>query len=237
MKKGIPFFLRAIATLFLLAALILCIVPVKSKAIARLAFIPFEKRFQNKIDFNSPVIWLPGNISLEDVSITDKRGRLYYSKTAEIKYNPLGLLFQKSGFLFDLKGVKFYGNIGLLDSVSSILIISKMPDIEFEEMGGILRMRKGILHMADFYAHNDSMRIKGGGWVDKNGALDCDINFSFSKDITDEIPDVVKKTLLSRQGEGWMGISFKAKGNYKRPSLHITGNRLELNIIKGLLDE
>ncbi len=237
MRKGISFFLNIILTALLLAVLVLCVVPVKSKAIARMAFLPFEKKFQNKIAFSSSSIWFPGNVYLEDVSITDKSGRLYYSKTADIKYNLIGLLFRKGGLSFDLKDIRFYGNIGILDSMADILIISKMPGIEFEEISGFLQVRNGTVYMRDIYAHNDSMRIKGGGWIDKNGLLDCDISFSFSRAMTDKVPDVVKETLLKRESKGWMSISFKARGNYKKPSLHLSGDRLKVNITEGLFGD
>jgi hypothetical protein len=79
------------------------------------------------------------------------------------------------------------------------------------------------------------MRIRGSGLIDKNGRLDCDVNFSFSKEVTDVIPDAVKTALLKHEKEGFMGIALKVKGNYKRPSLHITGDTIMLNIMEGIL--
>jgi len=34
-----------------------------------------------------------------------------------------------------------------------------------------------------------------------------------------------------------MGISFAARGNYKKPSLHLDAERLKVNIMKGLFED
>ena len=237
MKKRIFVLIKVALTGLVLGIIFVCTVPIKSNAIARIALLPIEKRFRNKIEFGSSGIWLPGNISLEEVSVIDLKGRLYRCKTAGIKYNLVDLFFKKGEFSFNLKEIKFYQNIGILDSVADMLVIPKMPDVEFREIDGVLQLRKNSLYIKNIYAYNDSIRIKGSGWIDRDGLLDCDANFSFYKDITDNIPAVVKETLLTREDKGWMGISFKAHGNYKKPSLHITGNRLELNITEGLFSD
>ena len=139
--------------------------------------------------------------------------------------------------MVDLKGTKFYKNVGLLDSVADLLVIAIMPDVEFDEIKGILQLHKDGVFIKDFSAHNDKMRIRGGGRIDKNGSLDCDINFSFSRDITDKVPDPVKEAILREEGEGWMGIAFKARGNYKRPSLHISSEMIKLNIMEGIIGD
>ena len=237
MKKSTFFLIKIALTALMLGVLIACFLPIKSNTLAHIVLSPFEKKFRNKIEFSSSRIWLPGNIFLEDMSIIDEKGRLYYCKTAEIKYNLLDLFLKRKGLLCNLKKIKLYRNIGLLDSVTSMLVIAKMPDVEFEEIGGGLQFRKDTVYIKDAYAYNDAIRIKGSGWIDKNGMLDCDVNFLFHKDITDKMPDAVKTVLLTREDGGWMGISFKVHGNYKKPSLHITGNKLELNIMEGLLSD
>ena len=202
-----------------------------------LRYRPLKKKFQKKIDVGASYIWLPANIFLEDLSIIDEGGRLYHCKTFNLKYNLADLLFGKREFFFNLNGIRLYRHAGLLDSVADMLVIAKMPDVELEEIKGSLELHKNGAFIKNLYTHNDKMRINGNGWISRDGLLDCDVNFSFSKDITDKIPDAVKVALLRDEDEGWMGIALKVKGSYKKPSLHITANTIKLNILQGLLGD
>ena len=235
MKRGIAFIIKTVLIILVLGLFIVFLVPIKSNTIAHIMLSPIEKKLQKDIEFGDSYIWLPRNISLVGASIIDESGRLYYCNTFDLKYNLADVLFRKREFFFNLKGIKLYQNVEFLDFVADMLVISKMPDIEFREIEGVLQLHKNAFFLKDVYAYNDKMRIRGSGWVDNDGSLDCNINFSFSKDVTDIIPDAVKTALLTYEGEGWMGIALKVKGNYKKPTLHISGDTLKLNIMEGLI--
>jgi hypothetical protein len=236
MEKGILSAIKSFVIVSVLGILLLCLIPIKSGTIAHILLSPIEKKFRKKIEFNASYIWLPSKIFLEDVTIIDKSGRLYYCKTFNLRYNLANLLFKKRDFFFDLKNIKSYRNIELLDSVTNMLVISAIPDVEFKEMKSTLQLHKNSIFIKNLYAYNNKMRIRGSGWIDSNGSLDCDVKFSFSKDITGMVPALVKTALLQYEDEGWMGIALKVKGNYKKPSLHITGDTLKLNISGGIED-
>lgn len=233
MKKGILSLINFVLILIALGVFFILIIPIKSNTFAHIVLSPVEKRFHKKIEFGTSRIWLPANISLEDVSIIGESGRLYYCKTFNLRYNLGDLLFKKREFFFTIKDIKLYKNIGLLDSIADMLVITTMPDIEFNEIDGTLRVYKNAILVKNFYTCNDNMRIKGNGWIYNDGVLDCNVSFSFSKTVTNMIPDAVKSTLLTHEDEEWMGITLKVKGNYKKPSLHITGDMLKLNIVEG----
>lgn len=236
MKRAFLFLVKAALIISVLGILVVCLVPIKSNAVARIALLPFEERFRKSIEFNASKIWLPANIFLEGVSIIDESGRLYYFDTIDIRYNLEDLILKRE-FLVNLKDVKLYQNIELLDSVADMLVISKLPDVEFREIKGILQLSKDTVFIKGIYAYNDRMRIRGGGWINNDGTLDCDINLSFSEDITDKIPDAVKIALLRREDGGWMGIALKGRGNYKKPTLHISSDSIRLNVREGALGD
>lgn len=234
MKRAIITLIKTILIVLVLGVFVVCLVPIKSNAVTHIVLSPLEERFQKKIEFKASKIWLPANIFLEDVSILDENGRLYHFNTIDIRYNLEDLILKRE-FLVNLKDVKVYKNIGLIDSIADMLAISKMPDVEFKEIKCILQLPKDAFFIKDIYAYNDKMRIRGGGWIDNNGSLDCEVNFSFSKDITDKIPDAIRVALLRREDGEWMGIVLKGRGNYKKPSLHISSDSIRLNVIEGLL--
>ena len=214
--------------------ILICLIPIRSHHFTRIVISPFEKRLQKEIKIDSSRIWVPANIFLKGVSIIEEDGRVYYIDKLDVRYNLFNLLFGKKEFRFKAEDIKLYENIGLLDSVASILAISTMPDIEFEEIKGVLELRRNGVFITDAHALSKKIRIEGGGWIDKEGLLDCEVTFSFSRDITDMIPDVVKVALLTDEAPGWMGITFKVHGNYKRPTLRITADALKINIMKGI---
>lgn len=237
MKRNIFFLLMIILIILVLGIFFVGLIRIKSSTITHIALSPIERRFQKKIEFSTSRIWLPTNIFLEGVTITDKTGRLYYINTVDLHYNLIELLFKKREFFFVLKDIKLYQHMRLLDSVADMLVISTMPDVEFKGIEGVLQLHKSATFIKNVYAHNDRMRIRGSGWIDNNGSLDCNVSFSFSKDVTDIVPDVVKAALLKYEGDEWMGIAFGVKGNYKKPSLYITGDTLKLNIMEEILKD
>ena len=228
---------KTIAIILLFGAFVLFLVPVRSANIAHVLLLPVEKKIQKTIEFGTSRIWLPGNLYFENISILDKKNRLYRAKTAEVRYNLVDLLVGKREVSFDIRGVKVYTEIGLLDSIAAILSISKIPDFTVDQLTGALQLRKDAIYLKDIYAASDKIRIRGEGWLNNNGLLNCDINFSFSRDITDMIPEIVREILLRDEGNGWKGIAFKVTGNYKKPSLHLTGETLKINIMDAIFKD
>jgi len=229
MKKSTYRLIIILCILLLSLAVLASCVPIRSKTVMNILLLPVEKKFETDIEFKSSAIWLPAHISIDGISVIEESGRLYYFDTIDIYYNITDLVLKREVF-FKIKGIRLYQDMQLLNSVANMLDIPKTPDIEFEKMEGLFQLRNNGTLIKHFYAHNDRMRIRGSGWVDREGSLDCDVNFSFSKEVTGKIPDVVRSTLLKDERGGWMGITLKAKGNYKRPSLHIIGDVLKINI-------
>ena len=76
MKRGIFFLIRTALIILVIGILVACLLPIRSNAVTRIALSPLEKRLQKKIEFSDSRIWLPANVFLEDVTITDKGGSL-----------------------------------------------------------------------------------------------------------------------------------------------------------------
>ena len=197
MRKSINSLIKNALIVLALGIFLICIIPHRSNTVAHMVLFPLEKKIQSKIEFASSRTWLPGNISLYDLSIIDENGRLYYSKTANINYNLFDILFKNKVISFDLEKVKFYRGIDLLNSVTNMLIISKIPDVEFKKIVLTVGLREDGIDIKNIYAYNNLLRIKGSGWIEKDGSLDCNVNFSFHKDITDKVPHPQALTKLA----------------------------------------
>ena len=229
MKNAVKRAVTISFSLLLFIAMMASLVPLRSKTLTDILLLPLEKRFETNIEFASSEIWLPARISLRELSVIEETGRLYHFDSIDVRYNIADLAL-KGEFLFIIKGVKLYQNMSLLDSITGMLKIPDIPDIQFDAVEGVFRLSKKGTAIRRFYAYNDKVRIRASGWADRAGSLDCDVRFSFSNYLTGKIPEVVRSTMLKDEKDGWMGITLKAKGNYKRPSLHLTGDSLKVNI-------
>lgn len=229
MNKNIKSIIK-ISLILLLLVCLLALIPIRSNAINRFMLSPFEKKLAMAFQFKTSKIWLPGNIFLEGITASDKGGMLYRAESLNIKYNIQGLLFGKKEMSFCAKEVKFYKDIGLLNSVSRILTIPQMPNVDFNAIEGDFNFQKDATYIKKASARSGNMVIRGEGLIKNNGDLDCNVHFSFSKPIVDSIPDIIKMTLLSEENNGWMGITLKTTGNYAKPSLHIDSETFKMNI-------
>ncbi len=126
--------------LLALALLIVSLLPIRSKILTDLLLFPIEKKFQTDIEFSSSSIWLPAHVLIDEVSVIEESGRLYHVNSIGVYYNLVDLLFKREIF-FVLEGVKLYQNIGLLDSIANMLVISRMPDIEFDKIEGVVQLK------------------------------------------------------------------------------------------------
>jgi len=229
MKPIFSILIKAALILFLLVCLLLFL-PIRSNTVNHFILSFFDDKVAKAIEFENSKIWLPGNIFLGGISASDKGSVLLQAETVNINYNLAAMLSGKKEIVFSAKGVKFYKDISLLNSVSNILTIPKMPNIGFSAIDGDLEIHKDAVLVKRLAASNDDMVINGEGSIKKTGDLDCTIHFSFDKHITDTIPDFVKMTLLSEEKDGWMGITLKTTGNYAKPSLHVDSELFKLNI-------
>ena len=209
--------------------------PIKSNALNHVILAPLENKFKRKFQFQRSSIRLAGNVFLKDVTVTDKSGMAFHASTASVKYNLIDVLFGKKETEFFMENTKFYKDVSLLNSVSSILVIAKMPNVEFDTIEGSFYSQNDAVYIKKFLAANDKINISGKGWVTKAGELDGTVHFSFGKTITDTVPSIVKATLLYNEGGGRMGITLKASGNYTKPFLNIDSSTFKMNIKEGIL--
>lgn len=229
MKPILSSLIRAVPILFLLVCAFLFL-PIRSNAVNRFILSSVDNKIVKAVDFEKSKIWLPGNIFLRGFSISDKGKMLCRAETISIDYNLAAMLFGKKKIAFSAKDVKFYKDIALLNSVSSILTIPKMLNVGFSAVDGNFEIRKDAMLIKKLTVSNDNMVMNASGSVKKNGDLDCKIHFSLNKSITDIMPDFVKMTLLSEEKDGWMGITLETTGNYAKPSLHVHSELFKLNI-------
>ncbi len=234
MKQLLVKLLKFLAILVLIIAALLSI-PIKSNTLNHFILSSFEKKIAKELNFKTSKIWLPGNIFLEDMSVSDKNGILCTAKDLNINYNPAGILLNNKEVSFKARNLRVHQDINLLTSVSNMLTIPKMPKVEFKHIDGVLDFRKDAIYIKNIAAETDAMKIEGDGWAGKGGDLNCRFHFSFGSSLVGNVPDIVKATLLTDEGGGWMGITLNATGNYATLSIQIDSETFKMNIRETIL--
>jgi len=226
---------RGLIILFLASSAAVIIFPISFKPLAVMMLRPVESKLGKEIDFSISTIRIPKSIHMEKVIIREAGGMLCHLDTLDIKYNIPGMICGKADVVTEISGIRLYKDTAIIDSVTDMLAISRIPDVSFDSASGRLRFYSDAIHLKELRAASPAMRIFGSGWIGGEGILDCELNFSFSKELTDKMPDALKKALLCRDENGWLGMELGVTGNYKRPSIRISADQIELNIMEGFL--
>lgn len=222
----------------LASVLMICVViliPIRINSINRIILSPFEKKFSKKLGFKTSKIWIPGNIFLQGLSISEGNKIMVSAEELNIDYNMAFVLLREGGVSFKASGLAFQQNINLLASVSAMLTIPKMPHVSFQRIEGKLNFRKDAIYIKEITAVTNDMRVSAEGRVGRHGDLNCKLHFSFSDSVLKDAPDIIKTSLLNEEADGWMGITLNANGNYAKPSLSIDSETFKLNIKEGAL--
>lgn len=132
------------------------------------------------------------------------------------------------------KNISFHKELPLLNSIFKLLSIQSIGDITFDSIEVNIALSRNKIEMNDLKALSKDIRVVGEGSVDTDdGLMNYSLKFLFSKDITDNLHNAIKISLLKPEDAYWMSLNIKASGNYKRPNLSLESDFLNLNI-KGI---
>jgi hypothetical protein len=142
--------------------------------------------------------------------------------------------FRKWGVDFDLHGVRFLRKASeastSLDSLSKIIEEPFTGNWNYMRMSGSLRPIRGGIEITRFKADGEEMRISIKGSVFRDGTIKSDIDISFSAKMTEKIPEELSAVLLSDEPGLRKGLSVSLTGDYKSPSIQVTGKLFRLSV-------
>jgi len=100
----------------------------------------------------------------------------------------------------------------------------------YRDIRGILETSNGDIRLRDFVASGDMLRFSVTGDFLKDATINTDITIYFSDRLLEKVPKQFIKGVLKEEGDGWQSFSMKLTGNYKSPSIQVTGKLFRLNI-------
>jgi hypothetical protein len=98
------------------------------------------------------------------------------------------------------------------------------------DLSGALQTSRGDIHLRDLKAMSDVIKFTITGDFLSNANINADITVYFSDALFNKIPKKFIKGVLKEEGDGWKSFSMKLSGNYKAPSLQVTGKQFRLSI-------
>lgn len=174
--------------------------------------------------------------TFEDLKILNKKmGIGFFSSRAALK--PIWKLnFLKSlDFDFKFKDVHFiknkpYEKKTIYDTIETLVAIPFEGRWTYKEISGSVEMFSNGLTLKKFVANGREIRLLLSGDLYYNNVIDTDITIYFSKYVLKDIPPELHSVIMKDEGEEWKSFSVKLKGDYRSPSVQISGHLFRLNV-------
>jgi len=220
-------------------AAVLCGTLLIVSLIAALGADPFIRLYANvvgkrlgvTIDYSSGPNVLLGTWYLNDVKIKGKTGCRLDIERIELRPSFALLRTGEISFGCRSENLKFHEELPFVNSVRTFLSIPPAESIRFDTVNGTVSLRKNEVEVSGLEAERRDMRILAGGTVDTRAeSLDYECVFLFSDHLTANIHDVFKFALLTKDEPGWMKLELDVHGDYKKPSLKLKNDLLDINI-------
>ena len=100
----------------------------------------------------------------------------------------------------------------------------------YRDVTGALQTANGNVHLQDLKATGDLLKFAITSDFHNDANIESDITIYFSDSLLAKIPKKLIKGVLKEEGDGWQSFSIKRRGNYKDPSIQVTGKQFRLNI-------
>lgn len=170
-----------------------------------------------------------------DLALNDKKtGIGLLAKKAVIKPLWKDILAGKMAIDFTLSHVTFIKQEGekqddfeTFEGLAALPFSSKWT---YLDLSGALQTSGGTIHLQDLKATSDVIKFTITGDFRSDANIDSDITVYFSDTLFAKIPKQFIKGVLKDEGDGWQSFSMKLSGNYKAPSIQVTGKQFRLNI-------
>ncbi|MBI5144300.1 MAG: hypothetical protein HZA30_04460 [Candidatus Omnitrophica bacterium] len=172
---------------------------------------------------------------LTDLGLIDaKRGVGLVSKYAIFKPKWERILAREMESDFHLSGVRFVRNEpegpGSYDTLSDLVYTPFASRWTYKDISGKITVFKRGVHIKDVVATSDDIRTSLAGDIYYDNSLNLDIMIYFSNRFVTKIPDVLSTVVLKEEEGEWKSLSVNLKGNYKTPSIEVSGALFRLNI-------
>jgi hypothetical protein len=134
----------------------------------------------------------------------------------------------------DLSGVRFMkqgtAQPPAYDSLAALVATPFSEAWSYKKISGVVRLFDKGFEIEDFVAVSQDVKLAVKGSVSHSDIIDLDIVVYFSDKLTKKVPEELSNAALREEADGWKSLAVRLKGNYRTPSMQLSGRLFRLNI-------
>lgn len=117
-----------------------------------------------------------------------------------------------------------------LDTIEGLVHLPFQSGWQYSSVTGRIRTEKDAISAQDLLITGDTIKLRVSGTFKEDASIDADITIYFADVLLKKIPEDMIRMVLKDEGDGWRSFQVRLHGNYKKPSIQVTGRQFRLSI-------
>ena len=159
----------------------------------------------------------------------------FFSARSNMKLNKTTSIFKSMDIDFKFRDVHFIRSKpeearSIYDSLNKLVAAPFEGRWTYKDVSGTVEIFSNGLTLKNFIANGNEIRLSISGDMYYNNKVNTDITIYFSKHVLKDIPNELSSVIMREEPQEWKSFSVNMKGDYKSPSLKVSGKLFRLNI-------
>ncbi|MDP3791926.1 MAG: hypothetical protein Q8R38_07780 [Candidatus Omnitrophota bacterium] len=222
--------------IFTIFIILLVAITVIYLSLDKIAIFALSKIYKLNISYKSMTKDARDGYIFENLKmVNDKMGLGFFCARATIK--PVQKLnFLKSlDFDFKFKDAHFIKSSkdkpkAQYDTLEGIVAMPFEGRWTYKDISGVVEIFSNGFTLKKFQANGREIKLFISGDIFYQGVVDVNITASFSKDTLKDVPMELHSVIMNDEPQEWKSLSVKLKGDYRSPSVQISGKMFRLNV-------
>ncbi len=175
--------------------------------------------------------------SFENLKVLNRRlGIGFFSARSNLRINRRTSILRSLDIDFKFRDVHFIrsspeglANI-IYDSINRLVAIPFEDRWTYKDISGTVEIFSNGLTLKNFAANGNEIKLYLSGDIYYNNTVDMDVTIYFSKEVLKDIPSELHSVIMREEPQEWKSFSVKIKGDYRSPSLEVSGKLFRLNV-------
>ena len=174
--------------------------------------------------------------SFENLKVFNKQAGIgFFSARSNLKLNKKTSIFKSLDIDFKFRDVHFITGKPE-DAKSGYDTLDKLVAVPFEgrwtykDVSGTIEIFSNGFSLKDFTANGSLIRVSASGDIFYDNKVDMTVTIYFSREVLKDIPQELRSVIMNDEPQEWKSFSVRMRGDYRAPSLQITGKLFRLNV-------
>lgn len=222
--------------LIIIFAIILVLLSALYLSFDKIAIFALSKLYGINISYTALSKDKVNGYTFENLKILNKQpGFGFFSARSNLKLNRTTSLLKSLDIDFKFRDVHFIRpnaekTGSMYDSLDKLVAIPFEGRWAYRDVSGTIEIFSNGLTLRSFAANGSEIRISLAGDIFYNSTINMDITIYFSKSVLKDIPDELSSVIMQDEPQGWKSFSVNTKGDYRSPSVKVSGRLFRLNV-------